>query len=718
MITHDRTRGLPESQVPRRFRLDREHLPPTLLKENKGEDSGYLRKNLADMKSSWLSAMTQIGWEPQWAPNLGAGLTTAAVAIPLNVALAVSAGLAPSIGLFSGAIAGVITGLFGGSEFQVSGPAAALNMMVFAIAQKFGVVGVAAAAILSGIIQIAMGLFGLGKLMRFIPEAVLIGFTTGVGLKLLDTQIPILFGINIRVDEMFSQFFKPVWLFDVVWHNFICGALVILAVMFGRSHPRVPASVLGIGLSTQLALYLGWDINKIGEIPNLVFSVTLPTLLPSQWGELLALAVPLALLSGVESLLSAQAIDRITAKQHNSSLELWGQGLGNLLSGFMGGMPTSGVIVRSNVNIQSGGRNRLSAIIHGVILLGSAMFLAGILRHIPSAALAGLLAVVGFRLLEFKEFFHLLVKNKIHWIGFVSALIGTLTNHLIWGLGLGIFFILFVEWIQQKMTAGQSHPLGRKTKVEHKGQPDKRAEEKTMAAKLGTAVQTHISSEIRAEIRQGTGGTAGKAADLISPLFAKGENWLKHVSQSAFIPSSSFVHPSASVIGRVVLGRHVHIAAESSVRADEGTPFYIGDYSNIQDGVVIHALKAQWVRVDGEEWAVYIGKHVSVAHQALIHGPCFIGDNSFVGFKAVIHNSTIGEHCYIGIGATVVGVSIPNFKYVPHGAVIDSEEKVRTLDPVSEHHLEFNHDVVEVNRGLVAAYSKVHSKNSPSKKEQ
>jgi SulP family sulfate permease len=171
------------------------------------------------------------------------------------------------------------------------------------------------------------------------------------------------------------------------------------------------------------------------------------------------------------------------------------------------------------------------------------------------------------------------------------------------------------------------------------------------------------------------------------------------------------VHSAATVIGRVILGRHVHIAADTSIRADEGSPFYIGDNSNIQDGVVMHALKSQWIRVGRENWAIYIGKHVSVAHQALVHGPCFIGDNCFIGFKAVIHNSTLGDHCYVGIGATVVGVKVPPFRYVPHGAVIDSEEKVQKLTSVTEQHLEFNFDVVEVNRGLAAAYSKLDTKN-------
>lgn len=148
----------------------------------------------------------------------------------------------------------------------------------------------------------------------------------------------------------------------------------------------------------------------------------------------------------------------------------------------------------------------------------------------------------------------------------------------------------------------------------------------------------------------------------------------------------------------------MHIAAGASVRADEGTPFFIGANTNVQDGVVIHALKDKHVLVGGEPWAVFIGRECSLAHDALVHGPCYIGDHTFIGFKAVVHDSVVGPGCYIGIGATVVGVEVPPGRYVPHGAIVTSLDAVERLGPVQEHHRHFNEDVVEVNRGLAAAY--------------
>ena len=140
------------------------------------------------------------------------------------------------------------------------------------------------------------------------------------------------------------------------------------------------------------------------------------------------------------------------------------------------------------------------------------------------------------------------------------------------------------------------------------------------------------------------------------------------------------------------------------MRADEGAPFHIGANTNIQDGVVIHALKEKFIRVGGELWAVHVGERVSIAHDALVHGPCHIGDDTFVGFKAVVHDAIVGSGCFIGIGAIVVGVEIPDNKFVPHGTIVQSPEQVKALPEASASHGHFNEDVVNVNRGLAAAY--------------
>jgi SulP family sulfate permease len=180
--------------------------------------------------------------------------------------------------------------------------------------------------------------------------------------------------------------------------------------------------------------------------------------------------------------------------------------------------------------------------------------------------------------------------------------------------------------------------------------------------------------------------------------------WLGQIREEPLVAKSAYVHPAATVIGRVIVGERAHIAADTSVRADEGSPFHIGANTNLQDGVVLHALKDKRVLVAGEPWAIYVGKNVSIAHDALVHGPCYIGDETFVGFKAVVHDAVVGAHCFIGIGAVVVGVEVPDHRFVPHGRIVDSADAVATLPHVSEAQSEFNEDVVEVNRGLAVAY--------------
>jgi carbonic anhydrase/acetyltransferase-like protein (isoleucine patch superfamily) len=208
---------------------------------------------------------------------------------------------------------------------------------------------------------------------------------------------------------------------------------------------------------------------------------------------------------------------------------------------------------------------------------------------------------------------------------------------------------------------------------------------------------------------------AARKPTHVIPISSERQKWIAHLRARARLAPSAYVHDKASVIGDVVLGEHVNVAASASVRADEGTPFFIGSSSNIQDGVVIHALKDRYVEVGGEEWAVYVGRNVSMAHDALVHGPCYVGDDTFIGFKAVVHDAVVGERCFIGIGSVVVGVEIPDGKFVPHGMIIDSKAKVADLPDVSAAHMHFNEDVVEVNRGLAAAYHHTHNQSAPSK---
>lgn len=620
--------------------------------------------------------------------DLLAGLTVAAVALPLNVGLSIASGMPPTAGIVAGIVGGAVAALLGGSQFQASGPAAALSVMVLALAQEFGVTGVAAATIFVGLVEIVLGFALAGRVVRFVPESVLAGFTTGVGLKLLDQQMPELLGFPEVVDwaasdhhpdtiDIVTMMHHPRWLHDVSWLAAMSGVFVILVVTALRPMRRFPAAIVSIALVTFVSMYLSWDVERvssIGEVPSRLPAPTFPVVADEKWLDLLVRAAPLGLLAAVESLLSARAIDRMAGakKPHDANVELLGQGLANIAAGFFGGMPVTGVVARSGVNVQSGARSRLAAFFHAAILGGMVMFLSRYISLVPLAALAGLLCVIGFRLIELRTLVHLYREHKLEALAFVIAAAGTVSGHLMTGLAAG----LAVHFVNLRLHGHET--IARSESAENRRKGIRAVLMKERAEARRPAHFEHLPSEYR--------------------------KWLGQIREEPLVARSAYVHPAATVIGRVVVGDRAHIAADTSVRADEGSPFHIGANTNVQDGAVLHALKDKRVMVAGEPWAIYVGKNVSIAHDALVHGPSYIGDDTFVGFKAVVHDSIVGSHCYVGIGAVVVGVEIPDGRFVPHGRIVDSADAVDALPLVSDAHKEFNEDVVEVNRGLAVAY--------------
>lgn len=632
---------------------------------------GEIRSSLRDR---WAEIFAK-GWSTQ---DLLAGLTVATVAIPLNVALAIAAGLPPSAGLIAGSIGGFFAAAFGGSNFQVSGPAAALNVMVFGIVAQFGPGGAAAAALITGVVALLIGLTGYGKLANLLPKIVLAGFTTGVGLKLLDQQVPILLGSDRALWPMLSDFWAMEWLREVEWLSVVCG-LIVAWITVGLAHLKsFPSSLLGIIIAAFVAYELDWSVARVGEVDFQSIALAFPVLADgTSWFGLIAVAIPLALLTAAESLISAKAVDEMSGGKsgYSANTELFGQGLGNVAAGLFGGMSVSGVIVRSSVGLQSGARTRMAAIYHGILLAIAAYFFGDTLAVIPVAALAGLLVVIAWRLINVKKFVEAVRKNRLHALAFIAAAVGTVLGYLLTGLAIGSAMMYLDHYLEKRkqQQRNRSHVI-------------------------------RPSPTIRAIVSH-----TGAPLDDHGVSLREQAVWHRQVRTRPKIHPSAFVHPTASVIGWVELGREVNVAADTSIRADEGAPFYIGDRSNVQDGVVIHALKEKWVKVEGRQWAVYIGADVSLAHQALVHGPCMIGSKSFIGFKAIVHDSIVGEGCFIGLGALVVGVEIPPGKRVPNGWVVDGPEKVAELPDVEDAHAHFNEDVVQVNRGLVAAYARHHS---------
>lgn len=663
--------------------------------------STYVRE-LIHLAREYKESWTNVVKARSWGTDLLAGLTVSAVALPLNVGLAIASGMPPSAGIVAGILGGMIAALLGSAQLQVTGPSTALSVMVLAIAKDYGAVGVAVTALIVGIVELALAFSLAGRLVRKVPEAVLAGFTTGVGLKLLDQQFPELLGFPEIVDwasdrhadtiDIVTMMHRPMWLHDVSWLAAMCGVFVIFMVTATRSFRRFPAGLVSIALITAVSIYLKWDIQRvanIGEVPTKLPPMRFPLVADEKWIEIFVRALPLALLAGVESLLSGSATDRMAnvKRPHDPNVELVGQGVANIVVSMFSGMPVSGGVARSGVNVQVGGRTRIAGISHAVFAGIMVMFLSAYISQVPLAALAGLLCIIGFRLIEFSTLHRLYKEDKVDALAFLCTAAGTVSGQLMIGLvaGLAIHFI-------GRRFLHAPHAEAAEAAAERRRSGIRAVLMKERAEARRPAHFEHLPSEYR--------------------------KWLGQIREEPLVANSAYVHPAATVIGRVVVGERAHIAADTSVRADEGSPFHIGANTNIQDGVVLHALKDKRVLVAGEPWAIYVGRNVSIAHDALVHGPCYIGDETFVGFKAVVHDSVVGAHCYIGIGAVVVGVEVPDGRYVPHGRIVDSADAVDALPLVSEAHKEFNEDVVEVNRGLAVAYHQRERERSVQQREQ
>lgn len=650
-------------------------------------DEPEVATNVAGLASAWVTRWGDVVRARAFGFDLLAGITTAAVALPLNLALAVASGMPASAGLVAGALGGFLAACFGGSSLQVSGPAAALSTLVLGIAGRFGTTGVAAAAVICGVVVFTLGLLRMGRFAKYVPHSVLAGFTTGVGLKLLDQQIPEVLGFDYTVLDISQMMHRPLWLHDVSWLAVVCALFVALFVVTMKPYKRFPAAIIGIGVVTFISVYLNWDLPRVSEVPSSLPAFTVPRVKDEEWLELLGMTLPLALLVGVESLLSGRAVDamRPDVRRIEPNLELIGQGIANFVVGFFGGMTVSGVVVRSSVNAQAGARTRVAAALHAVALAASVLAASTLLAKIPIPALAGLLVVTGFRLIDLSTLKELLAHDRVEALAFVAAAAGTLTGHLMMGLIAGFALSALNQWARKRALLSKPE-IPRVTKSRSREQAER---------------------GIRAVLGAERG--ASRKLTMVENLPSH-HAWLRHIQRDPIIAPTAFVHEAATVIGHVVLSDHVHVAAETSVRADEGSPFFIGANTNIQDGVILHALKEKRVRVGDEEWAIFVGRNVSMAHGALVHGPCYIGDDTFVGFNAVVHDSVVGSHCFVGIGAIVVGVEVPDNRFVPHGSVIATQDAADALPPVGHAQNEFNEDVVDVNRGLASAYHSAESR--------
>ena len=339
--------------------------------------------------------------------DLLAGLTVAAVALPLALAFGVASGATAPAGLVTAILAGFIIGALSGAPYQISGPTGAMSAVLIVIAQRVGIEGVWVTGVLAGAIVLLIGLLRMGRFVAFIPSSVISGFTSGIAFIIFVGQIDNFLGVQTPSHESAAQkflgYFQGGWLPD--WPTVVVGIVVILLMIFWpKAWSRfVPASLIGIIAATLLVLATGWDAATIGAIPRTILLDDRLTLDTIPWGSVSSLLVPalsIAALSAVESLLCGAVASKMTGIRLQANQELVAQGIGNIIIPFFGGVPATAAIARTSVGIKSGGQTRMVSIIHSVALLAAALLFANAISAIPLAALAGVLMVTAVRMNE------------------------------------------------------------------------------------------------------------------------------------------------------------------------------------------------------------------------------------------------------------------------------------------------------------------------------
>ena len=383
-----------------------------------------------------------------WRGDIVAGLTVGIIALPLALAFGVSSGAGAESGLITAIVAGVIAAVFGGSNIQVSGPTGAMVVVLGPVVAAHGVGVVAILSLMAGLIVIAAGALKLGRAVTFIPWPVIEGFTLGIAVIIFLQQVPA--AIGSRAGPSSNAFVAAVQSFGTVdWSTVIIPVamvLVVAAIMLlaPRVHKKLPGSIVAIIVVTVIANLADLPLARIGELPSALPSPMLPQLDPALLGSLVGPALTIAALAAIESLLSARvAVTLSDTGPYDADRELVGQGLASIASGFFGGMPATGAIARTAVNIRSGGRTRLAAIVHSLVLIGVVYLATGVVSQIPLAALSGVLMMTAIRMISIATVRSIIGSTGSDATVFIITALVTVSVDLIVAVGIGIAVAAF-----------------------------------------------------------------------------------------------------------------------------------------------------------------------------------------------------------------------------------------------------------------------------------
>lgn len=397
--------------------------------------------------------------------DLMAGVIVGIVALPLAIAFAIASGVSPEKGIITAVIAGLIVSALGGSKVQIGGPTGAFIVIVYGVIQQYGISGLTVATIIAGVLLILLGVFKLGTVIKFIPYPVVVGFTSGIAVTIFTTQMTDVFGLSFGGETVPGDFIGKWMLYfkhfnTVNWWNFIVSVTsVIIIAVTPKISKKIPGSLVAIILVTIgvwcLKSFFGIDsIDTIGDrfsINSQLPKAEMPALDWEAIKNLFPVAVTIAALGAIESLLSATVADGMISDHHNSNTELIALGVANMVTPIFGGIPATGAIARTMTNINNGGRTPVAGMIHAVVLLLILLFLMPLARFIPMACLAGVLVVVSYNMSGWRSFTALLKNPKSDVIVLLITFFLTVIFDLTVAIAVGLLLacLLFIKRIME-----------------------------------------------------------------------------------------------------------------------------------------------------------------------------------------------------------------------------------------------------------------------------
>jgi SulP family sulfate permease len=403
-----------------------------------------MTERLADRLGSLLPRRADYaGLSRSWRTDGLAGITVGVVALPLALAFGITSGLTAEAGLVTAVVAGLVAAVFGGSDVQVSGPTGAMTVVLVPVVARHGADAVLVVSLMAGVLVVAAGLLRLGRYLAFVPWPVVEGFTVGIAVIIFLQQVPNALGVAKPEGENTAL---------VAWRAAVdaidggaLAAIAVVALVVGllvvlpRLRRGLPASLVAVVAATVVAEAADLDVARIGALPGSLPTPALPGLSAGQVSELFSAALAVAVLAALESLLSAKVADGMTGgRPHDPDRELLGQGLANLASPLFGGMPATGAIARTAVNVRSGARTRVAAIVHALVLLAVVLTAADLVGRIPLAALAGVLMVTAARMVEVHNVRAVVLATRSDAIVFSVTALATVAFDLIVAVEIGL----------------------------------------------------------------------------------------------------------------------------------------------------------------------------------------------------------------------------------------------------------------------------------------